>query len=290
MPTKIEKDSVTGTETTGHEWDGIKELNTPLPKWWLYVLYVCIAFSVIYWILYPAIPGISGHTEGVIGGSAREALVSKMAEAKEWQGAFLERIRAQELDEIAQDQESLNFALAGGQAAFADNCAPCHGLGGSGRPGGYPVLADDDWIWGGTLDDIHTTLLHGIRHTSDETRDSQMPVYGADELLSREEIAAVTEYVLSLSGQDHDAGAVETGAQIYEDNCLACHGEGGVGIPEVGAPRLNDQIWLYGGTREEIAAQIHRPRQGVMPGWSNRLSDETIKMLTVYTHSLGGGQ
>ncbi len=290
MPTKVEKDSVTGVETTGHEWDGIKELNNPLPKWWLYVLYACIAFSVVYWILYPAIPGVSGYTKGVIGGSAREALVDKLAVAREWQGEYLTRIESMELAEIRQDSEALNFALAGGRAAFADNCAPCHGLGGSGRPGGFPTLADDDWIWGGALEDIEHTVLYGVRQANDDSRASEMPAYGADELLSREEIEAVADYVLSLSGSDHDADLAQQGETIYAENCAACHGEDGEGQTELGAPRLNDQIWLYGGERAEIIAQINQPRYGVMPGWQGRLDDATIKMLAVYVHALGGGQ
>ncbi|MCG8357084.1 MAG: cytochrome-c oxidase, cbb3-type subunit III [Kiloniellales bacterium] len=290
MPTKVEKDAITGTDTTGHEWDGIKELNTPLPKWWLYVFYVTVIFSVIYWLLYPAIPGISGYTKGIIGGSAREALVEKMAAAQERQSAYLSRFETIELEEIRADADLLNFSLAGGRAAFADNCAPCHGLGGAGRPGGYPVLADDDWIWGGTLEEIHTTLLHGIRHESDETRDSQMPAFGADELLTGEEIDGLAEYVLSLAGADHDASKAAAAAELYVDNCAACHAEDGAGEMALGAPRLNDQIWLYGGEKADIVTQISAPRHGVMPAWSTRLDDATIKMLTVYVHSLGGGQ
>ena len=290
MPTKVEKDSLTGTETTGHEWDGIKELNNPLPRWWLYVLYACIIWSVVYWILFPAIPGITGYTKGIIGGTAREALDETMAAARANQAVFLDRIEAASLEELGQDADLLNFAIAGGRAAFADNCAPCHGLGGAGQAGGYPSLADDDWIWGGTLEDIHTTLLYGIRVDNDDTRVSDMPAFGADELLSGEEIANVAAYVLSLSGGEADSAAVERGAPLYEENCVACHGEGGVGEVTVGGPRLNDQIWLYGGELAEIEAQIARPRQGVMPAWEARLDATTIKMLTTYVHTLGGGQ
>ena len=290
MPTKVEKDSLTGTETTGHEWDGIKELNNPLPRWWLYVLYATIAWSVVYWILFPAIPGITGYTKGIIGGSAREALDETMANARAERAVFLDRIEAASLEELSQNADLMNFAIAGGRAAFADNCAPCHGLGGAGQAGGYPSLADDDWIWGGTLDDIQTTLLYGIRADNDDTRISDMPAFGVDELLTDEEIADVAAYVLSLSGGEADSAAVERGAPLYEENCLACHGEGGVGEMALGAPRLDDQIWLYGGELAEIRAQIHKPRQGVMPGWEARLDATTIKMLSTYVHTLGGGQ
>ncbi len=288
MPTKVEKDVYSGTETTGHEWDGIKELNTPLPRWWLYVFYACVAWSVVIMVLYPAIPTLTGYTAGVFQEQRRVELEQEMAAARERQGEYLVRMENAELEEIVQDQELLAFANRGGEAAFADNCVPCHALGGAGLPGGYPVLADDDWLWGGTLEDIHTTLLYGIRHTSDDTRYSEMPVYR--DVLEREEIAAVTEHVLSLSGQEHDADAAATGSEIFAEQCSSCHGENGEGDPDQGAPRLNDQIWLYGGSREEITAQIGRPQQGVMPGWIDRLDPTTIKMLTVYTHGLGGGQ
>jgi len=284
MPTKVEKDSVTGTATTGHEWDGIKELNTPLPTWWLYVFYATIAFSLVYWVLYPTIPGIGG----LLGANNRVALESKLAAAQARQAAYLDRIAASETADIAGDPELLGFALAGGRSAFADNCAPCHGLGGAGQ-GGYPTLADDAWLWGGTLDDIETTILYGIRSGNDEARFSEMPAFGADELLSEDEIAAVADYVLSLSGGAGDAD-VAAGAEIFADNCAACHGEAGEGDPTQGAPALNDQIWLYGGERADIMAQVRKPQHGVMPAWAGRLDPATIKMLSVYVHALGGGQ
>ena len=291
MPTKVEKDTVTGTETTGHEWDGLKELNSPLPKWWLYVMYATIAWSLVYFLLYPSIPLGTTYTEGFIGGSAREKLIGKMEAARERQSVQLDRIASLSVDEVAGDPELLSFSVAGGRAAFADNCAPCHGLGGSGRPGGYPTLADDVWIWGGTLDDIQTTILHGIRaDVDDDTRISDMPAFGADELLESDQIADVAEFILAYSDRAEDTEAAARGAVVYEENCAACHGEQGEGLAELGAPRLNDQIWLYGGEREELIGQIGKPKQGVMPPWQGRLSDETIKMLTVYVHTLGGGQ
>ncbi len=283
MPTKIEKDSITGTETTGHEWDGIKELNTPLPKWWLYVFYATIIWSAIYFVLYPTIPGI----KGLMGYSQREEIVERIADARARQGENLERIAAASLEEIRGDADLLNFALTGGRAAFADNCAPCHAAGGAGRPG-YPILADDDWIWGGSLEDIYLTLLHGIRAGNDDTREGEMPAFGADEMLETEQIGQVADYVLALS---QGAASEDTpGAEIYSENCAACHGEAGEGGRDFGAPRLANQIWLYGGEKEEVVQQIIQPRLGVMPGWTDRLDDTTIKMLTVYVHALGGGE
>ncbi len=290
MPTKIEKDSLTGTETTGHEWDGIKELNNPLPRWWLYVLYATIIWSVAYWFVFPALPGISGYTKGLLGYDQRSALDAQLAQAYERQGVFRDAVANASLADIRTDAEILPFAIAGGRAAFADNCAPCHGLGGAGQAGGYPSLADDAWIWGGTLDDIHTTLQVGIRSDHLDTRWSEMPGFGELEILSPEEIDDVAEYVLNLSGAGTDAAAAARGAETYEIQCLACHGEDGTGLAELGAPNLADQIWLYGGDKDSVVAQIARPQQGVMPAWSGRLDESTVKMLAVYVHTLGGGQ
>lgn len=289
MPTKAEKDAVTGTETTGHEWDGIKELNTPLPKWWLYVLYATIAYSLVYWVLYPSIPGFNGYLGGVLGANNRLALEDKLAAAQERQAVYRDRAAALETEEVARDPELLSFALAGGRSLFADNCAPCHGLGGAGQHG-YPSLADDVWLWGGTLDEIDTTLLYGIRSAHEDSRFSEMPAFGVDELLTDEEITAVADYVLSLSGEAEGESDVAAGAEIYADNCAACHGEDGEGDTSQGAPRLSDQIWLYGGERAEVIAQIRKPQHGAMPPWVDRLDPLAIKMLTVYVHSLGGGQ
>lgn len=289
MPTKIEKDAVTGKETTGHEWDGIKELNTPLPKWWLYILYATIAWSVVWAILYPSFPGLSGHWRGTTGWTQRTAIVEQMQAVEVERAPMLERIRATGLDELRRDPDLLQYAMAGGRVAFADNCAACHGAGGEGRPGGFPSLADDSWIWGGTLEDIHTTILHGIRNTQDpDARMSLMPAFG--QILSRQEIDDVAEHVLGFTGRSTNAESAARGATIYADQCVACHGERGEGVREQGGPALNDAIWLYGGSKREIAAQIANPRMGVMPPWQGRLDEATIRMLTVYVHTLGGGE
>ena len=289
MPTKIEKDAVTGTETTGHEWDGIKELNTPLPKWWLYILYATIAWSVVWAILYPSFPGLSGHWRGTTGWTQRTAIVEQMQAVEAERAPMVERIRATGLDAIRRDPDLLHYAMAGGRIAFAENCAACHGAGGEGRPGGFPSLADDSWIWGGTLEDIHTTILHGIRNTQDpDARMSLMPTYA--QILSRQEIDDVAEHVLSLTGRSTDVQSAARGAATYAEQCVACHGERGEGVREQGGPALNDAIWLYGGSKREIAAQIANPRMGVMPPWQERLDEATIRMLTVYVHTLGGGE
>ena len=283
-------DEVSGIETTGHEWDGIKELNNPLPRWWLWTFYASILFAIGYVIVYPAIPLATEATKGVWNYSSRGAVATELAQAQADKADVLEKIVTSSLDEIRTDQNLFQFATAGGASAFKVYCSQCHGSGAAGSPG-FPNLNDDDWIGGGTVDAIETTLLHGVRFAADEdTRISDMPAFGADALLSRAEIADVTEHVLKLSDQEHDEEGAGRGAVIYADNCAACHGDNGEGIHDVGAPRLSDPIWLYGGSRTEIIAQLNRPKQGVMPAWGQRLDPATIKQLAVYVHSLGGGQ
>jgi cytochrome c oxidase cbb3-type subunit III len=286
---EVEKDAVSGQETTGHEWDGIKELNTPLPRWWLYTFYACILFSVVYWILYPAWPGISGHTKGILGYSSRaEHALDLQAQAKS-RAVWSDKMASMELDDIAADSQLLNVAMAGGKSIFAENCAPCHGAAGSGAPG-YPVLADDDWIWGGTREDIQTTVLYGVRSEHDETRENVMPNFLEDEILEKGQINDVAEYVLSLSGAGSDAEAAKRGVEIFAEQCVACHGEDAKGVSEMGGPNLVDAITLYGVGKEGMVAQITKPRHGVMPPWEKRLGDVSIKQVSIYVHSLGGGK
>jgi cytochrome c oxidase cbb3-type subunit 3 len=289
MPTKIEKDAVTGTDTTGHEWDGIKELNTPLPKWWLYVFYATIVWSVGYWVLYPAWPSASGHTAGILAYNSREEVAKDMAAARAAQGGTRTKLAAASFDEIQGDPDLLNFAIAGGRSAFAENCAACHGAGGAGRKG-YPALGDDDWLWGGKADEIAFSIQHGIRSTSDETRLSEMPRFGADGILTKAQINDVVEHVMSLGGRGADAAAAGRGAPLFADNCAACHGEKGEGNRELGAPRLDDAIWLYGGDKASLVETVTNARAGVMPTWATRLDPVTIKQLAVYVHTLGGGE
>jgi cytochrome c oxidase cbb3-type subunit 3 len=289
MAANKEIDDVTGVETTGHEWDGIKELNKPLPKWWLYVLYACIVWSVGYWIAYPAWPLVSGYTQGMLGYSQRATVREDIEQAKAAQAGSNQAITNASLDEIKSSPDMLQFAMAGGRAAFGDNCAPCHGRGAQGFKG-YPNLNDDAWIWGGTLEAIQHTIRHGIRNGSDEARIGAMPRFGLDQILDQSQISDAAEYVLSISGNDHDAAAAERGKTIYEENCLACHGEDGKGNQELGAPNLTDAVWLYGSDKSDIVTSIETGRGGVMPAWGPRLDENTIKKLTVYVHSLGGGQ
>lgn len=290
MTNREESGAVENAETTGHVWDGIRELDNPLPRWWLYIFYATVAWSLVYFVLYPAIPWHDGHTKGTLGYTERTRLVDDVAEAREMQSAYLNRIAAKPLNEIRRDPDLLNFANAGGRAAFAENCAPCHGVGAAGGPG-YPNLADDDWLWPGDLNGIYRTIRHGVRWPEDdESRNSDMPRFGDDELLTRAQISDVAAYVLSFTKPGGNAASIARGAAIYKEQCVACHGADGRGNTEVGAPRLNDAIWFYGDDPATVAEQIAGPKQGVMPAWHGRLDDVTLKMLTVYVHSLGGGQ
>ncbi len=285
----VEVDEPTGQKTTGHEWDGIRELNTPLPRWWLWTFYACIAFALVYVVLYPAIPLVHSATRGLLGYSTRAEVEKSLTEAVDAQSANLQQIASMSVDDIAKNEDLTRFAVAGGRSAFLVNCVQCHGSGAAGSPG-YPNLNDDDWLWGGTLDVIHTTITHGVRYVQDpDTRVSEMPAFG-DGILDPQQIEQVANYVLSLSGSDHDAALAEQGKQLFADNCAVCHGDDGGGNHELGAPRLNDAIWLYSGTLKAIEAQITKPRHGVMPAWAQRLDPTTIKELALFVFSLGGGE
>jgi len=281
-------DQVTGTETTGHEWDGIRELNTPLPRWWVLTFYATIVWAIGYVVVYPAIPLVTSATGGMFGWNSRQAVADELAAAEAGRQQVLDQIRTMPLEDIRADDALMQAAFRGGQSAFKVNCVQCHGSGAEGGVG-YANLNDDDWLWGGTLEDIHTTILHGIRYDQDaETRISTMPNFG--EFLTGEEVGQVANYVLSLSGADHDAAMAEPGATIFADNCVACHGEGGVGDKTLGAPNLSDAVWLYGGTLADVEGQVANPRHGVMPAWTGRLDPVVIKQLTLYVHALGGGE
>jgi cytochrome c oxidase cbb3-type subunit III len=276
-------------ETTGHEWDGITELNRPLPKWWLWTFYATIIWAIFYWLLMPSWPLITSYTQGWLGYSQRARVAEQVAQAKAEKAKYRDKIAATDLEAIVQDPELLSFALAGGEAAFGDNCAACHGRGAQGAFG-YPNLRDDSWLWGdGTLEAIHQTILHGIRADDPETRMNQMPAFGHTNILSEPQIADVAEYVLSLSGNAHDKAAAP-GAKIFAANCTACHGADGKGNPKLGAPDLTDELWLYAGDKLTVMETIRNGRGGVMPAWARRLDPETIKELAIYVHSLGGGR
>jgi cytochrome c oxidase cbb3-type subunit 3 len=284
-----EIDSVTGVETTGHEWDGIKELNKPLPKWWLFTFYATILWAAGYWIVYPAWPTINGYTRGWLNYSQRETVMQEVANAQAGHGHFRQKLEQTPLDVIKLDADLHRFAMAAGAVAFQNNCAACHGRGAQGLTG-YPNLNDDDWLWGGRLEDIHKTISVGIRSDHKESRASQMPRFGVDKLLPDADINDVVEYVLTLSGKSADAAVTSRGRKTFADQCASCHGADGKGNLELGTPNLTDPISLYGDSRQAIRESVSTGRGAMMPAWAGRLDPATLKALTVYVHDLGGGK
>lgn len=281
-------DEVTGVETTGHEWDGIRELDNPMPRWWLWTWYATIFWALLYVIAYPALPLISSSTTGMLGWSSRGDYWQQSLIADAGRQDTLDAIKSKSVHEIMEDSNLRQFAIAGGDAAFKVNCVQCHGSGAQGSAG-YPNLNDDDWLWGGSLDGILQTIQHGIRSKdSDDTRYSEMPAYG--DILEPEEIQQVAAYVTSLTSTPRDASLIPAGQQVFADNCAACHGSDAKGGQEFGAPNLTDAIWLYGADEASITQQIKQPKHGVMPAWGERLGDSTVKQLAIYVHSLGGGE
>ncbi|MGJ4887458.1 cytochrome-c oxidase, cbb3-type subunit III [Bradyrhizobium sp. HKCCYLRH3099] len=285
-----EVDSVSGTATTGHAWDGIKELNTPLPRWWVITFYITIVWAIGYWIVYPAWPTITSNTTGLFGYSSRADVAVELANLEKIRGAKMAALATASLADIERDPAMLALARAKGKTVFGDNCAACHGTGAAGAKG-FPNLNDDDWLWGGSLEQIQQTLLYGIRSGHPKTREGQMLAFGKDGVLKPAEIVTVANYVRELAGlptrQGYDAKA---GAKIFAENCAACHGDNAKGNPEVGAPNLTDKIWLYGSDEATLIETITNGRAGVMPAWEGRLDPTTIKAMAVYVHSLGGGK
>jgi cytochrome c oxidase cbb3-type subunit 3 len=278
--------------TTGHEWDGIREYDNPMPRWWVWVFYATIIWGVGYVIAYPAWPLINGATRGLLGQNTRADVVAEIKAFDDANAAIKASLVEADLFTIGNDPALVSFAQGAGAAVFKTNCAQCHGAGAAGVQSlGYPNLLDDDWLWGGTMEDIHLTVTHGIRNTTDpDARYSEMPKFGADALLEPAQIGQVVEYVLKLSGQDHDAAAAVQGMTVFTDNCAACHMEDGTGDRTQGAPNLVDAVWLYGNSREAITESVFYARFGVMPDWSERLSEDEIRAVSFYVHSLGGGE
>lgn len=281
-------------ETTGHSWDGIEEFNNPLPKWWLWVFYACIVWGIWYTIAYPAWPGIKHATQGYLGFSTRAEVAEEIADWDKRNAPMNTALEKADLANLSSDTKLNTYATEYGHATFMTWCAQCHGAGAAGALG-YPNLQDDDWLWGGSIEDIYATVAHGIRNeTDDDARYSEMPAFGRDELLEEEEIDQVVNYVMSLSGAPKDATKVEAGAVVYEDNCASCHMEGGVGDRSQGAPNLADAIWLYGRSGapdyDAIHETVYNSRYGVMPAWQGRLTDAQVRAVSAYVHQLGGGE
>ncbi len=283
-------DHPTGTETVGHEWDGIEELNTPLPRWWLWTFYATVVFAIGYCVVYPAWPGANGEPGGTSGWSSRQQLQETMDARQAELMPVHTALATADIGKLPGQPELMNQAIAGGAAAFKAHCVQCHGAGAAGSKG-YPNLNDDDWLWGGDLATIEKTIIDGIRQPGhDATRFSQMPAFGRDGILTSAEIEDVASFVRVISAQEADSKAARRGKALFEANCAVCHGPGGKGDRAQGAPNLTDAIWLYGGDRETIKQTVANSRYGVMPAWGERLDKATIRMLAAYVYSLGGGE
>lgn len=281
-------DEISGVSTTGHEWDGIRELNNPLPRWWVITFYATIVWAIGYTIAYPAWPLLHSATSGVLGYSSRNEVKGELAAAETAKAQYVSAVGSKTVSEIAADDTLREFAVAAGGAAFKVNCVQCHGSGAQGSKG-FPNLNDDDWLWGGKAEQIQQTITHGIRFASDpDTRLSEMPAFG--DIITNDQIAQVSAYVASLSGKVADPSLIEPGAKVFAENCVACHGDNAKGNKELGGPDLTDAIWLYGSGEAAIAAQVRAPKMGVMPAWGARLGETKVKELAVYVHSLGGGE
>ena len=284
------KDQEKNVPTTGHQWDGIEELDNPMPRWWLWTFYACIVWGIGYTIAYPAWPLIKEATPGLLGYSTRANVAAELEQAEAANAAINAKLVETELTQIAQDPELLTYATRKGDAVFKTWCAQCHGSGAAGvKANGYPNLLDDDWLWGGDIENIYLTISHGIRNEEDpDARFSAMSAFV--DIFTQDEVAQVANYVQSLSGAPNDPTLVDAGGLLFADNCASCHGETGMGDREQGAPNLTDAIWLYGGTYDDIAYQINYARNGVMPAWQNRLDEASIRAVAAYVHSLGGGE
>lgn len=284
-------DTETGIETTGHSWDGIEELNSPLPRWWLWTFYATIVWGLLYTVAYPAWPMISGATPGLLGFSTRAQVAEDIARVEMANAPLNEKLEAIELAALSQDQALHGYAVNAGDALFATYCSQCHGSGAAGvQASGYPNLLDNDWLWGGSIEEIAYTVRHGIRNEDDyDARWSEMPAFG--ELLEAGDISAVSNYVMTLAGREpNDPTLVAKGAEVFDMECSSCHGVGGEGDRSLGAPTLNDAIWLYGGSYEAITETVTNARFGVMPNWSARLSEAEVRSVAAYVHQLGGGE
>jgi cytochrome c oxidase cbb3-type subunit 3 len=285
-------------DTTGHVWDGIEELDNPMPRWWVWVFYLTIIWAVGYSIAYPAWPLINGATAGLLGYSTRGEVAADIARVDASNAEILARLSTADLTAIRDDDELHTFAVNAGGSIVAANCSQCHGRGAAGvQAGGYPNLLDDDWLWGGDIEQIAYTVTHGIRNEqSMDSHYSLMPAFGTDEILMNDEIDAIVQHVLSISGQDHDADLAGVGSTLFLDNCASCHGDAGTGMQEIGAPNLSDAIWLYGGDEDTIRTTIQNARFGVMPAWSEEfrgasgLSLAEINAVATYVHQLGSAQ
>ncbi len=279
-----DRDGFTGYLTTGHEWNGIKELNTPVPRLVYFFLALAFLFSVGYWLLMPAWPLGVTYTKGLLGIDQRNVVAASLKEAAADRDVWTRKIQSESYAAIQSDAQLMAVVRETGHALFGNNCAACHGIDAKGGPG-FPNLTTSSWLWGSKPEDIFNTIRVGINSGHPDTHVSQMPAFGRDGMLPRADILKVIAYVYSLShpnAKDVDPKTAEAGKAIYAANCVACHGEDAKGNPELGAPNLTDQFWIYGGNLEAIDATVWGGRQGRMPTWEGRLSELDRKILTLY--------
>ncbi|MBU0792445.1 MAG: cytochrome-c oxidase, cbb3-type subunit III [Alphaproteobacteria bacterium] len=290
MAEKKRIDAPTGTQTVGHEWDGIEELDTPMPRWWVWTFYATIVFSLGYVVVYPAIPFLNDASKGLWGWSSRGDLHQTMDAEISRRAPILSAIATTPIEKLAAQPELMQAAMQGGAAAFKVHCVQCHGSGAAGSKG-YPNLIDDDWLWGGDLQSIEYTITHGIRNPDEpQTRNSLMPAFGKDGILNTTQVQDVVSHVRVISGQEKPSASSRRGDALFQQNCAVCHGGDGKGLRDFGAPNLTDPIWLHAGDRETLTQTVMNSRKGVMPAWGHALDKATIRMLAVYVHGLGGGE
>ena len=288
-----EVDPVSGRETTGHTWNGISELDTPIPRGVLLFLIITHIFAVIWWVLMPTWPLGETYTKGVLGVDQKTTVEASLEEGVRARVSWVSSVETLAYDEIRANERLMAAVRTNGNQLFGDNCAACHGRDGKGREN-YPDLTDNDWIWGGGPEAIAQTLTVGVNSSHPESRIGQMPAFGRDEMLDAQQVRDVATFVTSLSDPtvstaDH-SDRVDRGREVFQSTCIACHGDDAKGNPELGAPNLTDNRWVYGGTLQRIIATIHGGRQGHMPTWDERLTPVEIKVLALYVDDFGKGR
>ena len=282
-----EKDPITGRTTTGHEWNGITELTTPVPKVVLFFLVLFGLFALGYWMLMPAFPLGWTYTRGLLGNDQRKIVAEQMKAADAERAVWMDKIGAMDFASIKGDAELMRYVHETGRTLFLDNCAACHGINGTGGPG-FPDLTAKAWLWGGEPETIAETISVGINSTDADTRVSQMLAFGRDGTLDPKQVADVVAYVISLSGDAATASPdkIAAGKVVFVANCVPCHGEDAKGVRDQGAPNLTDATWINGGTAAEIYSSVYSGRQGHMPHWRSRMSPGQIKLLALYVAQL----
>ena len=283
---KPERDPESGWMTTGHEWNGITELNTPVPKLVWFFLIVTALFSVGYWVLMPAFPLGSTFTKGLLGADDRAAVTASVKQAAADRAVWTGQIASKSYAEIERDPSLMAAVRETGRTLFGDNCSVCHGREAKGSRG-FPDLTRASFLWGNTPEAIAETIKVGINSAHPNSRVSQMPAFGRDQVLERPDIENVVAYVLSLSGAKASVGNVEAGKTVFTANCAVCHGPDGKGKTDVGGPDLTSRTWTHGGDEASIYNDVWGGLQGQMPSWEGRLSPIDLKILALYIADLG---